>query len=42
MAGGVEPTGGYETLLGDIVTLLEQARLVVARNVNTVMTAEHW
>jgi hypothetical protein len=34
--------GGYDRLLSDIVTLLDQARVVVARNVNTVMTAERW
>ncbi|MDR0626697.1 MAG: DUF1016 N-terminal domain-containing protein [Bifidobacteriaceae bacterium] len=40
--GDVEVNGGYQSLLGDLVALLEHARDVVARNVNTVMTAEHW
>jgi len=38
----IERQGSYESLLSDIVELLEQARVVTARNVNTVMTAEHW
>lgn len=42
MANDVEQLDGYEHLLGDIVALLDQARTAVARNVNTVMTAEHW
>jgi hypothetical protein len=40
--GGAEVSGGYQNLLGDLVALLEHGRDVVARSVNTVMTAEHW
>ena len=40
--GDAEVSGGYQSLLGDLVALLEHARDVVTRNVNTVMTAEHW
>jgi len=38
----VERPSGYDSLLSDIVALVEQARAVVLRSVNTVMTAEHW
>jgi len=37
----VKRRGGYDNLLSDIVALLEQARTVAVRSVNTIMTAEH-
>ena len=33
---------GYDTILGDVVELLESARRVSARAVNAVMTATYW
>jgi predicted nuclease of restriction endonuclease-like (RecB) superfamily len=34
--------GGYETLLGDVTRLLEDARRTAARSVNTILTATYW
>lgn len=33
---------GYETLLGDIVNVLQNARSAAARGVDTVMTTAYW
>ena len=36
------PTANYSGLLGEVVSLLEAARRMSARAVNTVMTATYW
>ena len=40
IARSAEP--GYETVLADVVRLVETARRTAARSVNTVMTATYW
>ena len=34
--------GDYETVLADVVTLLEDARRQAARSVNAILTAAYW
>jgi len=38
----VTPIRRYNRVLGDFVALLESARRVAARSVNSVMTATYW
>lgn len=38
----VEARGGYETVLADVVRVIEEGRRTVARSVNAVMTAAYW
>lgn len=38
----LQARGGYETLLADVVHLVEAARHTAARSVNSVMTATYW
>jgi len=38
----IEPVAGYDALLADVVSAIEDARRAAARSVNAVMTATYW
>ena len=38
----IEPVAGYDDLLADVVSAIEDARRAAARSVNAVMTATYW